>query len=227
MKKSNIFKVAALTAVFAVAGMFANAQTTSPGSANVTQANADGPVIKVIDNKGTVKYLQSNNGITTITSTTTDNATTTTWQLGGTLTDDTYINVSSKVFGLDSLQLETGLPSAIGDTSQTHSGGTGTGWTLLVRDESTGATKKMLASNLIQAGQSLFVANIDGLVTYTLTVGLVLPTFEKVYVYRNGAKLIANVDYTISGNVVTLHPSNANENFTIYKNDRIEVHYIK
>jgi hypothetical protein len=43
--------------------------------------------VKVVDNKGTIKYFQSNNGITQITNTTADK-TTTTWQLG-TLTEDT------------------------------------------------------------------------------------------------------------------------------------------
>lgn len=219
MKKTNIFKVAALTAVFAVAGMFANAQTTNPASANVTQANADGPVIKVIDNKGTVKYLQSNNGITTITSTTTNNLTTTTWQLGGQLIENTYIDVNGNVFGLDNITVTT--DTAATTASAVHGTG-GAGWTLLVRNESTGAIQKMLATDLVQSGQEVFTAT-DGLVTYQLT-GITLPAYQSVYVYRNGAKLIANEDYTIASDVVTLVPGS---NFVIYAGDRIEVHYIK
>lgn len=213
MKKTNIFKVAALTAVFAVAGMFANAQNIGTG----TISTPDGPVVKVIDNKGTVKYFQSNNGITTITSTAPGQLTTTTWQLGGTLDTATYINTDGKIFGLMGLLWNT-------DTAST--GGTTAGYSLLVRDEATGRTMKRQATDLIQAGQELFIAT-DNLVTYTLTSGVVLPLFNKVYVYRNGAKLIADIDYDVAGSVITLNPSNPNENFTIYAGDKIEVHYIK
>lgn len=225
MKKTNIFKVAAITALFAVAGMFATAQTTDPASADVTQTGADGPVIKVIDNKGTVKYLQSNNGITTITSTTTANLTTTTWQLGGTLVDDTYIDVDGNVFALDGIPMvDTTTLSPSTDATTLSSHGTGTGYTILVRNEATGATMKILASDLlkVQSGQEVFTAT-DGLVTYTIT-GVTLPSYKSVYVYRNGAKLIADDDYTVSGSVVTLVPAS---NFTVYAGDKIEVHYIK
>ena len=47
MKKRNLFKIAALTAVFALGSMFANAQNPTPV-----------PAVKLIDNKGTIKYLQ-------------------------------------------------------------------------------------------------------------------------------------------------------------------------
>lgn len=225
MKKTNIFKVAALTAVFAVAGMFANAQTTITTSPDITQAGANGPVIKVIDNKGTVKYLQSNNGITTITSTSANNLTTTTWQLGGTLDTATYIDVDGNVFGLNGLALvdTVTLKPSINATDQSDAG-TGTGWTILVRNEATGAIMKMLASDLlqVQSGQQVFTAT-DNLVTYTMTA-VTLPAFKSVYVYRNGAKLIAGADYTVSGAVVTLVPAT---NFTVYDGDKIEVHYIK
>jgi hypothetical protein len=52
---------------------------------------------KVVDNKGTIKYFQSNNGITQITNTTADK-TTTTWQLGGTLTEDTFIDATGSIW---------------------------------------------------------------------------------------------------------------------------------
>ena len=64
-------------------------EVTYPG----TELTVDGS-IKLIDNKGTVKYLQTSNCLTTLTNTgeTTD-VTTTTLQLGGTLTANTYIDV--------------------------------------------------------------------------------------------------------------------------------------
>jgi len=221
MKKTNIFKIAALTAVFAVAGMFANAQITDPSSTDLNQQTpVNGSVVKVIDNKGTVKYLQSANGITTITSTVSGNQTTTTFQLGGTLLEDTYIDVDGNEFGITGLDFVTSPPTAA-------TAPTGAGFAMMVIDNVTGDLKKMYFTDLIQAGQELFVAT-DGLVSYPLTApGVVLPTFQKVYVYRNGAKLIAGVDYSVATNVVTLIPTNANENFTIYAGDRIEVHFIK
>ena len=67
----------------------ANAQSTS----DVSKTAA---AVKVVDNKGTIKYFQSNNGITQIVNTTA-NQTTTTWQLGGTLTDDTILMLAVKL----------------------------------------------------------------------------------------------------------------------------------
>lgn len=227
MKKRNLFKLAALTAVFALGSMFANAQTLNPASANVTQANADGPVIKVIDNKGTVKYLQSNNGITTITSTTADNRTTTTWQLGGTLTDSTYIDLAGNKFGLKNLTYST----------------TGRTYEFVVIDSITGEFRKQKMSDLIDAGTFIRVVSSDqasGPYAILLT-GITLESFKTVYVFRNGAKLIAGVDYSITTtteSTVTLNlstagtdypsaPANSFEAFELYKNDRIEIQYIK
>ncbi|WP_170246036.1 hypothetical protein [Tenacibaculum adriaticum] len=46
--------------------------------------------------------------------------------------------------------------------------------------------------------------------------------------YRNGAKLIANVDYTVAGSVVTLVPNATDPNdWTLYTGDIIEVQYVK
>jgi hypothetical protein len=228
MKKTNIFKMAALTAVFAVAGMFANAQVTTGPDIPLQSAavlGQDSGYVKVIDNKGTVKFLQSRNGITMFTNTTPSGGVITTWQLGGTLADNTYIDVDGKVFALDGIPLvDTATLQASTNATTLSDHGTGTGWTILVRNEATGATMKMLASDLlkVQSGQQVYTATA-GLVTYTLT-GITLPSYKSVYVYRNGAKLIANEDYTIAGDVVTLVPGS---NYTIYAGDRIEVHYIK
>ena len=78
-------------------------EVTYPGSALTTDGS-----IKLIDNKGTVKYLQTSNGLTTLTNTGGTNVTTTTLQLGGTLSYDTYIDVDDKVFALDGIELESG-----------------------------------------------------------------------------------------------------------------------
>jgi len=201
MKKSNIFKIAALTAVLAVASMFAYAQTPVPA-------------VKLIDNKGTIKYLQSTNGITTITETAPDGSGVLhTWKLGGTLTETTVITTTGQIFNLAGLAWETGDAST----------GGASGYTLIVRDEATGATKKMLATDLIQSGQEVINITAPATLSYTLLGPVVLPAIEQVYVYRNGAKLVATEDYTITpatGTVTIV-------GITLYVGDKIEVHFIK
>jgi hypothetical protein len=178
--------------------------------------------IRVIDNKGTIKYLQSDNGITTLTNTTSD-VTTTTWQLGGTLIADTSIDVSTFEFGL----LNLGDVSDMTDSDPAATYSTGSGYTLLVIDESTGDIKRLLATSLIQNGHERIVATA-GQTAFPLTGSPSLPTFEQVWVFRNGAKLIAGLDYTISGSTVTLVPSTTSPNdWTVLADDVIEVQFIK
>ena len=236
MKKRNLFKIAALTAVFALGSMFANAQQTSGNV--IKQGNADpGAVngsVKLIDNKGTVKYLQVQNGLTMITNTTTD-VTTTTWQLGGTLTDDTYIDATGKIFGLDGIPVTADAAATTSTVDLDHNDATpgGSGWTLLVRNEATGRIEKMLATNLIQSGHQVFVASANQTVYDLLPASThFLPLFKNVYVYRNGAKLIAGEDYTITDDdTFTLINTGAAtptfEPYPIYAGDRIEVQFIK
>ncbi|PQJ73285.1 hypothetical protein [Polaribacter butkevichii] len=238
--KTNYLKLGVLGLMMMV-GTAINAQTTDPTAATVLKDTpADGAVVRVIDNKGTIKYFQSNNGITTITSTTPGNLTTTTWQLGGTLTDNTYIDVDGKAFALDGIALiDPATEAASTDATTLSSHGTGTGWTLLVRDEATGETKKMLATDLITSGQTYFTAT-DGQLAYDVTSAgsntamtgsqIPLPEFSKVWVYRNGAKLIAGLDYTIAAasSTVTLVPNTTAPNdWTVYAGDVIEVQYFK
>ena len=186
--------------------------------------------VRVIDNKGTIKYLQAKNGITLL-SNTTDNVTTTTWQLGGTLTDNTYVDVDTKIFALDGIELvDPATLAASTDATDKSDHGTGTGWTILVRDEATGATKKLKASDLVQSGQEKFTTTAAQVTSkeFTLTGSPALPNYSQVWVYRNGAKLIANLDYTISGSKVTLVPQTTFPNdWQLFENDVIEVHYIK
>lgn len=198
---------------------FAKSANAAPGVLNGS--------VRVVDNKGTVKYLQTANGLTTITNTTND-VTTTTWQLGGTLTDDTYIDVNGKVFGLDKLDLvNIATLSASTDATDKSVHGIGTGWTLLVRDEATGAIKKLKASDLLTSGQEVFTATASQ-TAYVLTGSPVLPVFSKVWVYRNGIKLVANVDYTVAASTVTLVPgSTAPNDWSVYAGDVVEIQYIK
>lgn len=183
--------------------------------------------VRVIDNKGTIKYLQAKNGITLLSNTTAD-VTTTTWQLGGILTDSTYIDVDDKIFALDGIELvDPATLAASTDATTKSDHGTGTGWTILVRDEATGATKKFKATDLIQSGQQKFDATA-GQTEYTLTGSPVLPNYSQVWVYRNGAKLVANLDYTVADDKVTLVPQTTVPNdWQVYAGDVIEVQFIK
>ena len=229
--KTNFLKLGlASAAIFAFS--FSNAQQTTGDvgkGEDVSQASVLNGTIRVIDNKGTKKFLQVQNGLTLLTDTTPDGGYVSTWQLGGTLTDDTYITADGNIFALDGLSLETGAAStnAIdGDNAQPGTT-TATGWTLIVRDEATGELRKLLATDLIQSGQEAFTA-ADGQTAYPLTGAPVLPGFAQVYVFRNGAKLVANVDYTVAGSTVTLVPSTTSPNdWAVLAGDVIEVHFVK
>ena len=211
--KNNYLKLGMMAAVMLSASIGFAQKTTG----NITKqagiingTTNTGGTVKVIDNKGTIKYLQVANGITSLTNITSD-VTTTTFQLGGTLTDNTYITRAGKVFALDGIALAAGAASTNAVTNEVAQGGaaTGAGWTLLVRDEATGATQKLQLEDLITSAYNetpvtaLFIATP----TITFTSLSALPTeLEKTWVYRNGVKLRSGVDYTITTNVITITP---------------------
>ncbi len=239
---TNYLKLAVL-GLMMFAGSAINAQTTS-GADNVAQTDKAGESIRLIDNKGTIKYMQSNNGITTITSTESGNKTTTTWQLGGSLVDNTYIDVDGKVFSLDGIKLispAAGTASDLASTDATSlstgkSGtATGTGWTVLIRDEVTGETSKILASDLIATGHTeLTSIDLETAATTSFTglTGLsATHPISKVSLFRNGAKLRAGTDYTITTageiNIITAAGDVGVNDFNLYATDILEVHWIK
>lgn len=201
----------------------ANAQSTTDVANGST-------AVKVIDNKGTIKYFQSNNGITQIVNTTA-NKTTTTWQLGGTLTDNTYIDVSGKAFALDGITLASGAgASTNATTGSIHTTATGTGWTLLVRDEATGATQKLLASDLISGIRVEHTQTADATADVAITVtGLPVltagTTDAKLFVFRNGAKLRTGTDFVATADTVTITYSATD--LPMYATDIVEIQYVK
>lgn len=233
--KINYLKLG-IMALMIMAGTAIQAQTTS-GADNVAQGDAAGVSVKLIDNKGTIKYLQANNGITTLTSTEADNKTTTTWQLGGSLVDDTYIDVEGNVFSLDGLKLETATNAATTATGGTgHAAGTtttlstDTGWTLVVRDEATGELKKLLATDLVSGIRKEHTQATDASANVAITVtGLPAltagTTDAKLFVYRNGAKLRTGTDFVATADTVTITYSATD--LPMYKDDVIEIQYIK
>jgi hypothetical protein len=181
--------------------------------------------IKLIDNKGTIKYLQSNNGITQIVNSVNDK-TTTTWQLGGKLLENTYIDVNGKHFALDKLSLETGNPSTDAVSGSIH--GVGTGWTLLVRDESTGEIKKKLAVDFITSGHIIYTSTSSDVTNnkVELTPAGLSQDIFKILVYRNGVKLIAGNDYTLSSGKIIITSPTVGNIWNVNLDDMYEAHWI-
>lgn len=226
----------------ATLGQETTSTAATPGAdaytAPTSGATVQGGSIRVIDNKGTKKFLQVQNGITQLTDTAPDGGVITTWQLGGQLVSDTEIDLNGNAFALNNVvQVDpSDTTNGVAATTTTTASGQGnTGWTLLVRDEATGNVMKMLATDLITSGQTVFTATA-GTLTYDVAAGapalagaqIPLPSYEKVWVYRNGAKLIAGIDYTIAGSVVTLNEApSVGDSWTLYTGDIIEVQYFK
>jgi hypothetical protein len=230
-----------LSFVFLLGSMGLHAQSTSTTAATLSKGNGDGVSVKLVDNKGTIKYLQTNNGITSITSTTAGSTTTTTWQLGGALTDNTYIDVEGNVFSLDGLQLvdtSSGNAADVASIDATDQSGhdagtttvaaTGSGWTLVVRDEATGALRKLLAEDLISGIYELHTQGTDATAAVAITVAG-LPALDdattraKLFVYRNGIKLREGTDFDATANTVTTVHSEV----ALLAGDVVEIQYIK
>jgi len=230
--KNNYLK-GGLFALMMIAGIAMQAQTTATTDAGLSNGAGDGVSVKLIDNKGTIKYLQTNNGITSITSTNSGSATTTTWQLGGTLNSDTNITTGDNEF---KITLDSGDEFVLdGVVQETGSASTATtiatsGWTILVRDETTGEVRKLLASDLVSGIRMEHVQELDASANVAITV-LGLPvltagtTLAKLYVYRNGAKLRSGTDFTATADTVTITYSATD--LPMYAGDVIEIQYIK
>ncbi len=225
----TIFFKFGLALIAIMAFSYSNAQQTTGDAGkteDVSQASILNGTVRVIDNKGTKKFLQVKNGLTLLTDVTPDGGYVSTWQLGGTLTDDTYIDINGNVFAINGITTATqGAATSIVSESD-GSGTTQSGWAVLVRDEATGETQKILASDLVQAGQLTATAATDGTAP-TLADASIPAIYQKVWVYRNGAKLIANVDYTVAAGAVTLVPSTTAPNdWAILSGDVFEVQWI-
>ena len=228
-----------LLGIMMLAGTAMHAQQIT-GDAGKTEDSGKSSVlngtVRVIDNKGTKKFLQVKNGLTLLTDDTPDGGIVSTWQLGGTLTSDTYIDATGKNFSLDGLQLISSAAStdatdqSVGSSAtalgSTGTAATGTGWTVLVRDEATGEISKILVSDLVESGHMEVTASADTTVP-TIADDSIPSKYEKVNVYRNGSKLRANVDYTVAAGAVTLvQNTEAPNDWAIYNGHIFEIHWI-
>lgn len=219
--KHRLLKQGLFALAFAV-GSTAMAQTESTNSTNIDRYDEADKIVKLVDNKGTIKYLQSNNGITTITSTSAGNQTTTTWQLGGELIENTSINLNSKEFGFEGVQEDAGER------------------TLLVLDDS----NKLKTVELDEiAGLVTGIYKPHTVVDTDITNNSVTPPQPKdlditvtgipaitgkddsnafkLSVYRNGIKLRITEDFDVVEDKVTIKTR------PLYKNDEFEIHYIE
>ena len=247
--KNNYLKLGMMAAVMLSASI-GFAQTTSGSigkSANTTLGSAGGSV-KVIDNKGTIKYLQSKNGLTTFTDLAPDGGVVTTWQLGGVLTDPTTITTD----GTNTLNIAGLVAEGSGITGAATTGTLNTsGYTLVVRDEDTGALKKILAADIL-AGAAITgilqeyvqgtdvnantalepnaTVNVDIVVTGLQILDAT--TSAKLSVYRNGVKLRYSTDFTLEtdgGTTPIISVQIPLANFAIlpmYAGDIIEIQYL-
>ena len=232
--KINYLKLAILSLILTF-GFSVNAQNSDP-STGVGQEDSAGPSIKLIDNKGTIKYMQSNNGITTVTSSADGNKTTTTWQLGGTLIDATTITttadtgtftIDGEEFSLENIATTTAAKAA---TTSAVSSGSSSGYTILVRNEATGNIEKLLATNLISGIRVEMTQVINAIANVPITVEG-LPTLNtgsaiaKLFVFRNGIKLRSATDFVATAGIVTITYDAAD--LPMYADDIIEIQYIK
>ncbi|MDE1206997.1 hypothetical protein [Tenacibaculum larymnensis] len=246
---TNKLKVALVAVGLLAVGTVSAQRTdtsTNAGTDFTKQANTvlgeDGGSVKVVDNKGTIKYLQASNGLTVFTDTAPNGGVITTWQLGGTLTDNTYITASATggpggnpaEFALNGLELVTaGTASTNAVDRGAHDDGAGaTGFTVLIRDEATGAIQKIELADLFQVTairrEATPPTNTNNGTTETIAVAG-LPVIDatneaKLFVFRNGVKLRWNTDFTATtaGSI----DINISADLPIYAGDVIEVHYI-
>ena len=232
--KTNYLKLVILSLILTF-GFSVNAQNSDP-STGVGQEDSAGPSIKLIDNKGTIKYMQSNNGITTVTSSADGNKTTTTWQLGGTLIDATTITttadtgtftIDGEEFSLENIAT-TGVEKAT--TTSAVSAENNSGYTILVRNEKTGNIEKLLATNLISGIRVEMTQETNATADVPITVEG-LPTLNtgsaiaKLFVFRNGIKLRSATDFVATAGIVTITYDAAD--LPMYADDIIEIQYIK
>ena len=99
----------------------------------------------------------------------------------------------------------------------------------------------MMVTDMVQSGWSAYQLTSTLVTTPEFTIpGIGLASFETIYIYRNGAKLVAGIDYMIdlANNKITLIPTGTGTDstpantwspdaFTLYVGDKIEIHFIK
>lgn len=151
--------------------------------------------LKIISAESLVKALAFTNGLTKSGNTV---------KLGGNLSESTTIGTDAtntlKITGLQSGNLSTDS---------------------LVVAAADGTLKRVTSEALLQSGEQSFTATV-GQSEFTVTN---MPAkVSKVWVYRNGAKLVATTDYTAAAGTLTLTTGMAS---LVQADDVIEVQWVK
>lgn len=169
------------------------------GTTNDSVVVAD-PATGVLKRISLKNAVKANNGLTKSGDTV---------KLGGTLIEATKVTTT----GTNTLAIE-GLTSGSLATDS-----------IVVANATTGVLKRVSSSTLLTSGDQRFVATA-GQTAYTVTN---LPAdVTRVWVFRNGVKLIATTDYTVSGTTLTLNPGGtAPDDWAVIAGDRIEVQWVK
>jgi hypothetical protein len=139
-------------------------------------------------------------------------------KLGGNLIENTNVTLNGKT-----LTLTTSASDSI-IVENLRSGNLATD-SIVVVGGTDGTLRRVSSSSLLTSGEQIFTAT-DSLLTYIVTD---LPDkVSRVWVFRNGVKLIANTDYTVSGTTVTLIPSTTvPDDWQVKAGDKIEVQWVK
>jgi hypothetical protein len=154
--------------------------------------------LKRVSSSTLLNNLKASNGVTKVGDTI---------QLGGTLTKPTAITTTAT----NTLSI-TGLSTGNIATDS-----------IVVADNSTGQLKRVSSTSLLQSGDAVFTATANNQAAYTPVTGMPA-NVTRVWVFRNGAKLIPTTDYTVSGTTVTL---TAAMTPLIVIGDVIEVQWVK
>lgn len=187
-------------------------QTSAANFLQITglqQGSTSDSVMTVDPSTGQLKFISASGLFTSLTANNGLTKTGNNIQLGGSLNQATTITTS----GTNTLAIQ-GLQS--GDLSADS---------IVVADPSTGVLKRVAASSLLQSGDQSFTAT-SGQTSYTVTN---MPAnASRVWVFRNGAKLVSGTDYTASAGAVTLTPNNTPPNdWAVMAGDVIEVQWVK
>ncbi|MBE7645569.1 hypothetical protein F7644_06140 [Tenacibaculum finnmarkense genomovar ulcerans] len=231
MKKTNSFKLAMVAVGMLTIGTVSAQQTDATNADLAKQATA----VKSVDNKGTIKHVQVANGLTEATDAATN---VTTFQLGGVLVAPTTITsdaANGKALNIEGIAGVSAADMVGADLNLKPAANFGDkGLTLMVRDETTGEIKKLLAADVAAYLETLAknvyetktIVGVPALADYTIAVAdLPIPVLLKparLFVYRNGVKLLqSDLDFTTTPGSVIIKQAAV----TLFDEDIIEVQY--
>ncbi|MCD8444654.1 hypothetical protein [Tenacibaculum finnmarkense] len=227
MKKTNSFKLAMVAVGMLTIGTVSAQQIDATNADLAKQATA----VKSVDNKGTIKHVQVANGLTEATDAATN---VTTFQLGGDLVAPTTVTAdATNYFAVKGITGVSAADMVGADLNLKPAANFGAaGLTLMVRDETTGEIKKLLAADVAAYLETLAknvyetkkIVGVPAPADYTIAVAdlpiALLLKPARLFVYRNGVKLLqSDVTVNPAGGELTI------SGVTLFDEDIIEVQY--